>query len=235
MIHAPLKRTIVKTCILSAVVFNFSLFDFARADIFWQDSVVLDVPFTTQVPLGEWNDPRQRDGCEETSLVMAMMWVQGLRLTPEQIRLNIVGMSDYEQYFYGYFQDSSAEDTARLMRDYFNYPYVTVRHQVSVADIKEELASDHLALVPLNPRIISTTLFNSATINHMVVVVGYDDTTNEIIYHDPLHANGAFVRTAQSTFQKAMADYPSGKHIVSKDRSSAMIVVSKPPPAAAAY
>src|SRR4051812_5106800 len=79
-------------------------------------SVLLQVPFTTQAPLSEWNDRRQMDGCEETSIKMAMMWVLGSSAPPEEVRRDIINMSEYEKIVYGSFEDTSAADTADLLR-----------------------------------------------------------------------------------------------------------------------
>jgi hypothetical protein len=193
-------------------------------------STLLDVPFTTQAPLGEWGDPRQMDGCEETSIVMAMMWAQGITLIPEDIRLYITGMSDYQHYFLGYYQDSSADDTARLMTDFFGYPSsnIVVRHNIGLLDIKSALDSGQLVIAPINPRIISTKYFNRYTINHTVVVVGYDDTRNTMIIHDPLHSWGGNLHIAQDIFENSLANYESGQyHKVGGYREKSMITISK--------
>ena len=39
-------------------------------------SVYYDVPFTSQAPLAEWDDPLQQDGCEEASSLMAASWAK---------------------------------------------------------------------------------------------------------------------------------------------------------------
>lgn len=186
------------------------------------------VPYTSQAPLGQWNDPRQKDGCEEASVIMAMMWAQNLNFSREEIRQQIIGMSDYEQFFFGYYQDSSAGDTAKLITQYFGYGGATALYNISTDDIKATLDSGQLVIVPINPRVISTKLYNRSTLKHMVVVVGYDAARGEIIFHDPLV--GAYRHASESVFNKALADYPSGRNITSKNRTSAMIVVSKEQP-----
>lgn len=221
-IHKQKLSVLAASAIL---ISSIGIFNFAHADSA-PSSVLLDVPFSTQAPMGEWKDPRQLDGCEEASLVMALMWAQNTKFSPEQIRGYITNMSDYEQYFYGYYKDSSADDTAKLMVNYFGYPNIDVRHNISVADIKAALNANQLVITPINPRIISTTLYNKYTINHTVVVVGYDEAN--IIIHDPLHDWGSNIRVPQATFEKSLADYHSGQnHVATKLRSKDMIVISK--------
>lgn len=191
------------------------------------DYVVLDVPHSTQAPLGEWNDPRQQDGCEETSIIMAWMWANNLTLTPEETRMYITGMSDYEYYFHGYFRDSSANDTANLMSEYFGHPNIRVSHNIGLEDIKATLANNQLVITPINPRVISTKLYNRYTTNHTVVVVGYDDTDGTMIIHDPLRGSG-YTKIPQTIFEAALGDYYSGQtHRADRYRAKSMIVVSK--------
>jgi len=198
----------------------------AHADSFTTGPAVLNVPYTSQVPLGEWSDARQRDGCEEASIVMALMWAKGISFSPAEVRQQITGMSDFEQYFYGYYRDTSAQDTANLMVSYFGYPHVAVRYNISTEDIKAALDYGELVIVPLNPRVISTTLYNPATTHHTVVVVGYDSAAREIIFHDPLVA-GAYARAPEASFNAALADYPSGNHKTAAVHSTAMVLVSR--------
>lgn len=208
---------------LSFGVINLSHATIAKAD------TLLTVPFSTQAPLGEWNDPRQSEGCEEASVAMAWVWATGTPLSPEQMRMYITGMSDFEQYFFGYYKNSSAEDTAKLMTEYFGYPYVAVIHNITLLDIKTALNSNELVIVPINPRIISTKYFNRYTINHTVVVIGYDDSDNTVIINDPLHYWGGNLKIAQDIFESSLADYSSGQsQVTDYVRDKSMIVISKP-------
>lgn len=217
--HKQTLKTIIIVTVIVAAAGSF--LSFANVS----HAALLDVPYTSQVPLGEWNDPRQKDGCEEASILMALMWAQGLQMSPAEVRQYIIGMSDFQQYFFGYFQDSSAQDTASLMAQYFGYPKVRAQHNISAENIKTAIDFGYLVIVPINPRILSTVLYNPSTTRHMVVVVGYDNATGEIIFHDPLI--GSYRRAPQFVFQQSLADYSSGRHIVAANRPSAMILVGR--------
>ncbi len=186
-------------------------------------AATLTVPYTSQAPLGQWSDPRQSDGCEEASILMAIMWESGSTLSKEQARDEIVGMSNYEKFFHGFYQDTSAQDTADLMTQYYGYHNLRVVYNVTVQDIKAQLDNGSLIITPLNPRVLSTRLYNSFTTRHTVVVVGHDN--GEIIFHDPM--TGAYRRAPESIFERAMQNYYSGIHLTAKIRDSAMIVVEK--------
>lgn len=190
-------------------------------------SVLLNVPFTSQAPLGEWNDRRQLDGCEETSIKMAMMWVYGNAAPPEEVRRDIINMSELEKVVFGSFEDTSAADTASLFKSFYNYDKVSVAYGITTTDIKVQLAAGHLVLIPLNTRSLKNKIYRRGPVRHTVVVVGYDNQRKEMIINDPFFAHGANVHVKESELQKALGDYKTGMHLPAGSRAKAMIVVSK--------
>src|SRR4030043_2130038 len=83
--------------------------------------VLLNVPFTSQAPFGNWQDVREQNGCEEASLLMVISWARGEDLSPETAAREIQNMSDYHLKAHGHFHDLSNADTLQLLNDYFNY------------------------------------------------------------------------------------------------------------------
>jgi hypothetical protein len=191
-------------------------------------SVLLNVPFTTQAPLGEWNDPRQRDGCEEASIKMGMMWAAGAAAPPEEVRRDIINLSEYEKIVHGFFEDTSAADTAQLMHSYYNYQKVSVTQNISTADIKAQVAAGNLVITPLNTRNLKNKIYRRGPVRHMVVVTGYDNQSGQIIINDPLFVHGAGIHIPEAEFNNALEDYATGRHLpVPTPRRTAMIVISK--------
>ncbi len=190
-------------------------------------SVFLNVPYTSQAPLGEWADPRQRDGCEEASILMAMMWIWGVDLPKEELAREIDRIADYEKYFYGYYEDTGVEDTAKLMRDYFHYENIEVRQQISVADIKASLNDGHPVIIPVDTRLLGISAYRYGPLRHMVVATGYDLQTGTIILNDPYISTGHNLRVNESYLNRALWNYYSGVHLPLPLRSTAMIVVKK--------
>ena len=70
-----------------------------------RESVLYDIPFTPQAPLAQWDDPRQEDGCEEASVLMAVYWLRGQGLTPLTARREIIAAAEYQKKEYGTFKD----------------------------------------------------------------------------------------------------------------------------------
>lgn len=191
--------------------------------------VLLNVPFTPQAPFANWSDQRFEDGCEEASAIMAMAWVNGETMTPQYVNEEIINISDYEVKNYGGYQDTSAADTAlRIFKGYFNYGNAEAKSDVGISDIKVELEKGNLVIVPMNGQKLKNPFYNPpGPIEHMVVVVGYDETTKEFITNDPGTKHGEGYRYKEDIFEKAMQDYPTGDHLPITEIKTAMIVVSK--------
>ena len=210
-----------------AIIFDLLPIAAAQADSIASGNVLLDVPHTSQAPLGEWRDPRQQDGCEEADVIMAMMWVWGTSIPPEEVRRDIINMAELEKAMWGFHEDSSAQDTASLFQTFFHYDKVTVKENIGVADIKAELAQGHLVIVPLNTRLLGVKSYRRGPVRHTIVVTGYDDSRGEVTINDPLTKNGKNIRLKQAALQKALWNYSSGRHKPLPNRQTALISVSR--------
>ncbi len=188
------------------------------------------VPFVAQAPLGDWEDYRQATGCEEASVIMALAWAKNTGLTKEEALKEIIAISDYELRNYGYYEDTSAKDTFnRIFKDYFKYDNASLAYDINVDDIKKELADNHLVLVPVNGAILNNPHYKVPY--HMILVVGYDNKTEEFITNDPGTKHGESFRYSYETMSLALQDYSSGKGAKDQrpdsEKQTAMIVVAK--------
>jgi hypothetical protein len=196
--------------------------------IYLSEKVLLAVPFTSQAPLGNWQDVREQNGCEEASLLMAMAWVKDEELTPEYVQREIKNMSDYHLQAHGHFHDLSNADTLNLLNEYFNYFKARLVENVMADDIKKELAQNRIVIVPINGELIGNPYYQTpGPINHKIVVVGYDDSQQEFITHDPGTSQGENYRYSYKILEESLADYPTGLHEQFKERKTSMIVVEK--------
>lgn len=189
-----------------------------------------DVPFTSQAPFGGWDDPRQQDGCEETSSLMAVYWAQHKTLTPDQALAEILAAADYEQATYGSYHDTDAQDTVtRIIKGYFKYTNATARSNINVEDIKKELYAGHIVLTPMNGQKLGNPNFTGGgPERHMLVIIGYDPAKNQFITNDPGTRKGKGYRYSAAVIQGALREYPTGDHLPITDESrTAMIVVSR--------
>jgi hypothetical protein len=189
---------------------------------------LINVPFTSQAPLGHWEDPRQQDGCEEASILMAWLWIKNKTMTPQEAEKAITDTSDFEQARYGNFHDFNAEDTQKLMKDYYGYTNTSVRINPSIDDMKSQLRQDKILLIPTNGQKLHNPHYQQpGPTTHMLVVKGFDESKQQFITNDPGTRSGESYIYNYQTVYGAMVDYPSGNHGPQEGRPKAMIIVSK--------
>lgn len=191
--------------------------------------IYYSIPFAAQAPFGEWSDPRQQEGCEEASVLMAMKWVHGESMSLQEAKDQIIAMSDWEEEEFGYFQDTSAHDTAtRLFNRWFDYMNVSVEYDVSSADILEELEAGNILVVATDGTKANHTFYTPpGPERHMILVHGYDRATGEFIYHDPGSRYGSDLRANASEMEYMMRDYTSGVQAPIGEGRTAMIIVRR--------
>ena len=187
------------------------------------------VPFTAQAPQAQWNDPIYQDGCEEASVIMAMRWAEkDATLYADEAKEEIKRLADFEKENYGFWLDASAEDTARLIKDYYGHKGVSVKYDVDAGDVRREFEAGNIVLAPMNGRLLNNPNFKPpGPERHMLVVIGYDALADEFITNDPGTRLGAGYRYEADVLIGAMRDYPSGNHVEIKETRRAMIVVGK--------
>ena len=188
------------------------------------------VAFTSQAPLGGWDDPRQQDGCEEASALMAMLWVQGkTSITPDEALKSILAISDYEEATYGSYHDTNAQDTVkRIFEGYFKFTGAKAQLNITAEDIKAALAQGKLVLVPLNGQKLGNPNFTPpGPDRHMLVIIGYDAKHDEFITNDPGTRKGKGYRYKTSVLESALFNYPTGDHVPAASVTTAMITVTR--------
>ncbi|MCX6796787.1 MAG: C39 family peptidase [Candidatus Falkowbacteria bacterium] len=188
---------------------------------------VLAVPFTPQAPFGEWQDPRQQDGCEEASMLMAISWARGEKLSREQAKQEILAIAEFEKATYGSFIDTDVDDTVqRIAKDYFKYEQARAVRNINIADIKNELVKGNVVLVPADGRKLGNPNYTPpGPARHMLVIRGYDQTKKEFITNDSGTRKGEGYRYDENILFKAIVNYPTGDHEPLKQEEKAMIVV----------
>lgn len=193
------------------------------------NGILQKVPFTAQAPFGEWTDPRQQDGCEEASALMAVSWARGETFTLEEAKAKILKISDWEQEKFGNFHDTSSQDTVdRIFKDYFNFDDVRLVKNITADDIIDELEKGNLVVIPSNGRALGNPYFTPpGPDHHMLVVIGYDYATDEFITNDPGTRQGGSFRYSKFVLFGSVRDYPTGDHDQIDEIEKVMIVVSK--------
>lgn len=193
-----------------------------------ESSLIAGVPFTVQAPFGEWDDPVFQNGCEEASLVMAEHWLSGKTLTKEIAKREIAALASFEEKRFGHSIDTSAEDTLKLFRDYYDIASGEVHTDIGIADIGEALAAGSIVIVPADGRRLQNPHFTQpGPTTHMLVIFGYDAETREFIVNDPGTRHGAGYRYDEDILYGAILDYPTGDHLPIRSVRKSMIVIGK--------
>ena len=151
--------------------------------------VIYDVPFTSQAPFADWKDPRQQEGCEEASILMVSRFLKSEGdIEKEKALEEIFALAAYQEKKYGYFENTSAADTAKLLIDYYGVPQsaVEVSYDVTVEKIKSALAHGAFVITPMNGQILGNPNYTGAgPARHMVLIIGYDDRDGVFVTNDP--------------------------------------------------
>jgi hypothetical protein len=183
------------------------------------------VPFTPQAPFGEWSDPRQQNGCEEASALIAVSWARGETFSLQEAKNEILAISDWEQEKYDGYQDTSARDTVkRIFNGYFKYQKVEVIEDVKILDMINELSQGNLIIVPADGRKLKNPFFNPpGPEEHMLVITGYNYQTK----NDPGTRHGKDYEYSQEVLFDAIRDYPTGYHQPIIGTPKTIIVIRK--------
>lgn len=194
------------------------------------DKFSLAVPFTAQAPLGQWQDERQQDGCEEAVVAMAMAWAGGEKnISRENWRLRILILSNFEKKKYGEYRDVALRDmVAWLFNDYFSYKKVEIKAVSKASDILGELEKGKIVLTPMDGRALKNPNFTGAgPERHMILIKGYDYKTKEFITNDPGTRKGENYRYTEKVILSAIRNYKTGNKLPFGPLQKEMIVVSK--------
>lgn len=185
------------------------------------DSFSLNIPFIIQAPFGNWNSPFDQT-CEETSILMVYYYFQNKTVDYTEVVRELYNIVSFQERTYGFYKDTSAEETAQLVRDYYGYK-ANVYFDVSALDIKRELVKGNPVVVPLAGRLLNNPYFTAlGPLYHMAVIKGYNQ--DGFIVHDPGTKRGADFFYSYQIIDQALHDFNYGDVLNGK---SAMISIER--------
>lgn len=185
-------------------------------------SINLDIPFGSQAPFSNWDLPYQ-EACEEAAVIMAHYYYEGKKLTPKIMDEEILKLVDWQNKTFGYYEDTTAEEIARTLREYFGHKNVEVRYEFTMEDIKNEVAQGHPVIVPAAGRLLPNPNFKQpGPLYHALVIKGF--TKNKIITNDPGTRKGHNFLYAPEALMNAIHDWNPEDILLGR---KAMVVVSK--------
>lgn len=168
----------------------------------------LDVPFTTQAPFANW-DEEHEEFCEEASALTVHYYYQGKTFTKDIAEQELQRIKDFENGYFGFYKDTTAEQTAELMKEYWGYTRVDVEYDPSIEDIKTHIAAGRPVIVPTAGRQLGNPNFKApGPLYHMLVVRGYSST--QFITNDVGTRKGENYRYEYDVIMNAMHDWNGG-------------------------
>ncbi len=176
--------------------------------LLFPEEINLEIPFISQAPFGDWSYPFNHT-CEEAAVLMAHYYLEGKTvIDPALAKKELLDLVEYEKKNYGFHEDSSAEQTAQLIRDYYNYK-AEILYNISLEDIKKELVQGNPVIVPTAGRLLGNLYFTPpGPIYHMLVLKGYN--LSGFIANDPGTKRGADYFYPYQILMKSIHDWNNG-------------------------
>lgn len=190
--------------------------------------LISDVPFTVQAPYALWADPLFQDACEEASIIMTEAWIKKTTLAPEGVKAEIEALARLQKKYFGHAIDTSIEDTAWLLGEYYGITAIRVVRDIEIGDIRQALADGNIVIVPTDGRKLKNLNFKQpGPPRHMVVIIGYDTKSGEFTTNDPGTRKGKDYRYPEGVLYEAITDYATGNHVPVTSTNKVMLAVGR--------
>lgn len=169
----------------------------------------LKVPFTSQAPHANWDEDHE-EFCEEASVLMVGRYFEDRTIVNrDDAESALQRLKARELELFGYFKDTTAEETARLLEDVYAVE-TELLHDPTVAQLEAILAEGRLIIVPAAGRQLGNPNFRQpGPLYHMLVLRGYTKD-GQFITNDPGTRKGADYVYPFNRIMTAMHDWNGG-------------------------
>ena len=141
------------------------------------------VPFTSQAPEKNWDQPWQ-DACEEAAVLMLDAYYKQYNLSPLFARDEIIKMVDWEEREMGWGRSIEIEKVEELMEYYFGQAKFVIVENPTVEQIKNYVAEGRPVLMVADGKVLPNPHFrNGGPEYHALIIRGY--TEDSFITNDP--------------------------------------------------
>ncbi len=170
----------------------------------------LDIPFTSQAPHLNWDQPYQ-DFCEEASVLMAVQYLHRESIPNADFAdEKMLAIMDFEIKKFGYHRDTNAEEVAIIFREFYGIKEVKIVSNPTVEDIKKALVEKKAVVVPVVGRQLHNPYFTPpGPLYHMLVIKGFTKDGN-FITNDPGTRRGADFIYKPDVLMNAIHDWNGG-------------------------
>ncbi|MFA4830606.1 MAG: C39 family peptidase [Patescibacteria group bacterium] len=173
----------------------------------------LAVPFTSQAPEKNWEEPWQ-DACEEAAVLMLDAYYKSYGLSPLSAKDELLKMVAWEKE-QGLGPSISMENVKKLVDSYIleKSEILNLKSEIiadpTVEQIKNYLANGQPVLAVADGKVLPNPHFrNGGPVYHALIIKGYDE--DEFITNDPGTQFGADFRYKYDVLMNAIHDWNSG-------------------------
>ena len=169
-------------------------------------SVNLAVPFTSQAPEGNWEQPWQ-DACEEAAILMLDAYYKQYTLSPLFAAGELVKMVEWEESK-GWGRSIAITDVAKV-GEYFIGSKGRIITNPTVTEIKTLLAAGHPVLAMADGKMLENPYFsNGGPEYHALIIRGY--TPTHFITNDPGTKHGEEFVYSYENVMESLHDWNDG-------------------------
>lgn len=184
--------------------------------------LIKNVPFQSQAPLGIW-DNLHNEACEEASIIIVDYYLNGKSLPSDTMEQEIQKLVQWENDNWGGPPSITADQAGQLAHANYGLNYQVIKN-VSIDDLKAQIAAGHPVIVPAAGRLLGNPNFRSpGPAYHMVVAIGY--TKNTIIVQDVGTRNGDHYVYNYQIFYNAMHDWVGAEDNIETGPKNILVLV----------
>lgn len=188
------------------------------------NEINLAVPFTVQAPFADWNLP-YKETCEEASILMAEAFYNKKYLTPNLADAEILNLVNFQKKYFGFYEDTDAAQTAEIARKYYDFKNIKIIYDITIEDIKKELALGYPVIIPAAGRLLPNPYFRQpGPLYHMLVIKGYT-ADGRFITNDPGTKRGADFLYRYEDLYSAIHDWNNGD--VYKGKKTMIVIMPR--------
>ena len=174
----------------------------------------LAVPFTSQAPTGDWNQPYQ-DACEEASVLMVKeYYANGPKLIDKSVATKaILAMVAFEDTLFGYNIDTTVAETALLAQKMYGLQ-AEILENPTIEQLKARLDKGQPIIFPAAGQLLKNPYFTPpGPTYHMAVIRGYTKD-NKFIVNDPGTKRGNAFLYSFDMVMRSIHDWNGGADIL---------------------
>jgi hypothetical protein len=154
----------------------------SRSPVVLPDHILLQVPYTTQAPLGNW--AQHQESCEEATLTMlSSYWARdrSVVIDPNTADASIAALVRWQVQHWGSEDDLTDHRMGELAKDYYGYGYQIVPNDPE--GIREQLAAGRPLIASVRTHGLGNPNYpgygnhyeqSGWSVPHFVLVIGYD-------------------------------------------------------------